>query len=31
VDIAMIVLAYIMTYVGAGKIKKISVTELMTE
>ena len=31
VDIAMIVLAYIMTYIGAGKIKKISVTELMTE
>ncbi len=31
VDIAMIILAYIMTYIGAGKIKKISVTELMTE
>ena len=30
-DIVMVVFAYIITYIGAGKIKKISVTELMTE
>jgi ABC-type antimicrobial peptide transport system permease subunit len=30
-DIAMVIFAFIVTYIGAGKIKKISVTELMTE
>ena len=31
VDVAMILFAFIVTYFGASKIKKISVTELMTE
>lgn len=30
-DLALIVFTFVMTYIGAGKIKKISVTELMTE
>ena len=29
--IAMVVFCYIVTYIGAGKIRKISVTELITE
>ena len=30
-DLALIVFTFVVTYIGAGKIKKISVTELMTE
>ena len=30
-DLALIVFTFVMTYIGAGKIKKISVNELMTE
>jgi ABC-type lipoprotein release transport system permease subunit len=30
-DIVMVVFCYVVTYISAGKIKKISVTELMTE
>jgi hypothetical protein len=30
-DIALIVFTFVMTYIGAGKIRKISVNELMTE
>ena len=30
-DILMILFCYAVTYIGAGRIKKISVTELMTE
>lgn len=30
-DLAMILFCYLVTYIGAGKIRKISVTELMTE
>ncbi len=30
-DLAMILFCYAVTYIGAGRIKKISVTELMTE
>ena len=30
-DIGIVVFTFLMTYIGAGKIKKISVTELMTE
>ena len=30
-DLALIVFSFVVTYIGAGKIKKISVTELMTE
>jgi ABC-type enterochelin transport system permease subunit len=29
--IMMVVFCYIVTYIGAGKIRKISVTELITE
>jgi len=30
-DLALIVFTFVMTYIGAGKIRKISVNELMTE
>ena len=30
-DLALIIFTFVMTYIGAGKIKKISVNELMTE
>ncbi len=30
-DIALVAFTFVMTYIGAGKIKKISVNELMTE
>ena len=30
-DIALIAFTFIMTYIGAGRIRKISVNELMTE
>ena len=30
-DIALIAFCYLVTYIGAGRVKKISVTELMTE
>ena len=31
VSIAIVVFTYIFTYIGAGNIRKVSVTELMTE
>ena len=30
-DLALVIFTFVMTYIGAGKIKKISVNELMTE
>ena len=30
-DLALIAFTFVMTYIGAGKIRKISVNELMTE
>ena len=30
-DVLLVLFCYIVTYISAGKIRKISVTELMTE